>query len=99
MRRTRFALTEEEYTDYFVFLMGLAFYADSLVDGLRDTSSFFFASNAYCSSLWRFIRRRAESSSEGVIVNCGDAHERKRRRERKRRDMKKRTNTNTRNKN
>jgi hypothetical protein len=47
----RLALAQEEYTNYSVFLMGLPFDADSLVDGLRDASSFIFASNAYCSSL------------------------------------------------
>jgi hypothetical protein len=68
-------LAQEEYTNYPVFLVGLPFDADRLVDGLRDTSCFFLATKAYCFRLGRFIWGRAESSSEGVFVISGGAHE------------------------
>jgi hypothetical protein len=68
-------LAQEEYTNYPVFLIGLPFDADRLVDGLRDTSRFFFATEAYCFRLRGFIWGRTESRSEGVFVISGGAHE------------------------
>lgn len=75
MTRTRLALTQEENTNGFVFLVHLSFGANGLVYGLRNTASLLFAGKTDRLGFGRFVLRRSEGGGEGVIVVCARAHE------------------------